>query len=122
MYVGQALRPPRCRCSRNLDEPARGSKGEYPGVISPHGLGLARGDDGSGEVSLDAATLLPGLGRLNRIRDSEGHILYKQAHMRVIRRVACLSGSAQGVALRVARVARPCGAGKFPGHGTGEDP
>jgi hypothetical protein len=148
MYSSQVLRPRRRRRSTwNLGEPARDSKGaatsgvlvggmtvteftvtrwhcmEYPDPETPHELTLARGEDGSGGASLRGANLVPSLGRLIRIRHSKGHTRRKQARLRVNRHGAGPSGPAQGLALRAARVARPCGVGvSSEGHGTGEDP
>jgi hypothetical protein len=62
---------------------------------------LARGADGSGQ--------------LIRSGDSDRLIRHRQAHPRVIRPVIGSSGSAQGLALRVVRVARPCAAVVSPG-------
>jgi hypothetical protein len=84
---------------------------EFPGPETPHGLAPARAEDGSGEVSLRTANPLPSSDLLIRIGFSKGRIPHKQAHLRVNRGVVGLSGSAQGLALRVARVARGCGVG-----------
>jgi len=103
------------RCSTwNLGEGARGSKRaaapglgsmtltdptiiRRPGIERPEleapELALARGAHGSG--------------RLIRFGDSDRLIRDRQAHLRVIQPVIGSSGSAQGLALRVARVARP---------------
>ena len=64
-------------------------------------LALARGAHGSGQ--------------LIRSGDSDRLIRDRQAHLRVIRAVIGSSGSAQGLALRVARVARLCAAVVSPG-------
>ena len=96
---------------------------EYPDPETPHELTLARGEDGSGGASLRGANLVPSLGRLIRIRHSKGHTRRKQALLRVNRHGAGPSGPAQGLALRAARVVRPCGVGvSSEGHVTGEDP
>jgi hypothetical protein len=68
---------------------------ERPELETPE-LPLARGADGSGQ--------------LIRSGDSDRPARDRQAHLRVIRPVIGSSGSAQGLALRVVRVARPCAA------------
>ena len=59
----------------------------------------ARGEDGSGEAL--RGVILPILGKLIRISDSEGVNLGRQAHLRVIRDVVPPSRSVQGLTLRL---------------------
>ena len=107
----------RRRSTWNLGEGARGSKREAaPGLGSVtltdptiiRRPGIERPERETPQLAL--ARENHGSGQLIRFGDSDRLIRDRQAHLRVIRPVIGSSGSAQGLALRVARVARPCAA------------
>ncbi len=121
VHAGQGLRPGAASVLRGTCR-ARGSKRaaasglasmtlteptimRRPGIerseLETPELALTRGDHDSGQ--------------LIRFGDSNRLIHHGQEHLRVIRPVIGSPGSAQGLALRVARVARPCAAVVGPG-------